>query len=801
VCGANDRTSPKQSAQRRRRRSTCVAAALAVSVVLANGLWRPRPLAAADQSSPVQVPGSPAEADPAPDAIDSRIRAAHAWLGSDDDVALPVAAGTVPAAPDGFTFRNHVLPVLTKSGCNSGACHGAAAGKNGLALSLRGYDPDADYDALVRQASGRRVNRLEPARSLALLKPTEVVPHLGGRRLEPGDPEYDVIARWIAAGAPPPKPGDPTLDRLDVAAPPATLDIASTHRLVVRAHYSDGSNEDVTRWARYTTGDQSVATVDDYGLVTMVGPGETAIAVGYQSGVGLVQVMAPYPSTLAPHVFSGAVRVNAIDDAIVEKLAALRVEPSGLVGDAAFMRRAYLDAAGILPAPDEVERFVADRSPDKRAALVDALLAREEFTDYWAYKWSDLLLVSSRRLGPNNVREFYGWIRESVARNVPWDRFVAELTTATGRTTDHGAAAYFVIHRNPIDLAENYTQAFLGLTLTCARCHNHPMEKWTQRDYYGFANLFARVSIKTDTSPGGKDDTRAVFSTPAGDLPHPRTGEVLPPRPLDAQPMPAHDQGDRRAYLAAWVASPDNPLFVRTFVNRVWAHFMGRGLVEPVDDLRATNPVSNAALFDVLTDHAVATGFDVRALARFIMTSAAYQRSSETTPHNAHDDRYYSHYLPRRLPAEVVLDAVSAVTDVPERFAGYPAGTRALQLPDTRVSSYFLDVFGRPARLVTSVEERAQDPSLAQALHAINGSTLNDKLRAPDGLVADLMAQAASLDTALDTLYMRAFARRPSPTERTRLAGGVGDPARLSRDDIEDLAWAVLTSKEFLFNH
>jgi hypothetical protein len=759
--------------------------------------WHGRVVRADDVGSAWQQPAGTTSLQEA----DERVRAQHPPAGEEDDLPLPVAAGARPPAPEGFTFRHHVLPVLTKTGCNAGACHGAAAGKNGLALSLRGYDPAADYDALVRQAAGRRVNRLEPARSLLLLKPTEVVPHMGGSRFEAGSPEYDVLARWVAAGAPPPLPTDPVLDRLEIAAPPAALAVGASSRLAVRAHFSDGTSMDVTRWARYTSGDLSVVTVDDYGLLTVTGPGETAVAVGYQSAVGLARVSTPYPVTLPEEVFTRAARVNAIDDAILEKLAALRIEPSGLCTDAEFIRRASLDAAGILPTPDEVERFVADPRPAKRARLVDALLAREEFTDYWAYKWSDLLLVSSRRLGRNNVRAFYGWIRDSVDRNVPWDRFVADLTTATGRTTDNGAAAYFLIHRNPIDLAENYTQAFLGLTLTCARCHDHPMEKWTQRDYYGFANLFARVSLKTDSSAGGKDDTQSVFSTPSGDLPHPRTGEIVAPRPLDARPMPAHATNDRRTHLAQWVTAPDNPLFARTLVNRVWAHFMGRGLVEPVDDLRATNPVSNEQLFDVLTAHLVAQRFDVRALVRFIMTSAAYQRSASATPHNAHDDRYYSRYVVRRLPAEVVLDAVSAVTGVPESFSGYPAGTRALQLPDSRVGSYFLDVFGRPARVLTSVEERTANPSLAQALHAINGATINDKLRDPDGLVSALVSEGASLDQVLDTLYLRAFARRPRPDERGRLSAVLGSDGAVAREDIEDIAWAILTSKEFLFNH
>jgi hypothetical protein len=726
-------------------------------------------------------------------------------------------APVVVDATQGSSFRNHVIPVLTKAGCNSGACHGAAAGKNGFSLTLRGYDPDADYEALTREAAGRRVNKLEPAKSLVLLKPTETVPHMGGKRFEPESPEYRVIARWIAAGMPAPNTSDPKLIGLEVSPGRQTLAVGAQTKLKVIARYSNGVAEDVSRWARYSAADETVAQVDQSGAVTIKGHGETAVNVGYLTGVGSVRIASPFPHEIPAEAYARAERFNFIDDHVLAKLRDLHVAPSGLASDSAFIRRAWLDAAGVLPPAEEVERFLADTSPSnvKRAALVDRILKSEAWVDYWSYKWSDLLLVSSGKLARANVRSFYRWIRESVAANKPWDRFAYEITTATGRSTEDGAVNFFVIHRNQIDLTENFTQAFLGLSLTCARCHNHPLEKWTQRDYYAFSNLFSRVQVKTDPDSSKGDASLLVVNSTSGEIRHPRTAEVLTPAPLDGKPMPSHvqTQQDRRVYLAKWLTAPENPLFARTVVNRVWANFFGRGLVTPVDDLRATNPASNDELFAAVTKDFVAQGYDVKGLMRTIMLSAAYQRSSEPNGTNAGDDRFYSRFIVRRLPAEVILDAISQVTGVPEKFAGYPAGTRALQLPDTRVPSYFLDIFGRPERKATSAAERMQDPTLTQALHVINGDTLQTKLTDAEGTIARFAREKVSDEQAVERLYLAALSRKPSLDEVSKIAavmkasragagaGAKADEATARRAALEDLAWAVFTSKEFLFNH
>lgn len=712
-------------------------------------------------------------------------------------------------APLAWSFRHHVLPVLTKAACNSGACHGALAGKGGLKLTLRGYDPEADHAVLTRQTMGRRVVPGDPSRSLLLLKPTLRIGHGGGYRLKRQSPDYFVLAEWIRAGAPRPRPNDPALKQLEVFPDVASLRPGDTQQIVVRAHYTDGRMEDVTRWVKFGTSDSRVATVDDDGRVKVAGSGEAAITVWFSSQVAFARIVSPHESkdTSIPP-YSHPPTQGFIDGLIYQKLAALNLPASPPCTDSEFIRRAYLDAAGILPTPQEVEAFLADRSPDKRARLIDALLERPEFVDYWAYKWSDLLLVSSRKLNGTAMTAFYHWIRRSVQENRPWDRFVRDILTATGSNLENGAVNYYVMHKEPIALTETTTQAFLGMSVQCARCHNHPMEKWTQTDYYRMANLLSRVRLKNGDRPG---EVLALVSD-TGNLNHPRLGVPLPPRPLDGPEMRLDDPRDRRQALADWMTAPDNPYVAKALVNRVWRNFMGRGLVEAEDDLRLTNPPSNQALFDALAADFVQNGYDVKRLIRQIMHSAAYQRSANPVGINAKDDRYYSRYLVRRLPAEVLLDALAQVTGVPTAFEGYPKGTRALQLRDSQVASYFLTAFGRPPREQTCSCERQQETSVAQALHLVNGDTLNQKLRATGGVIERLVRAEADDAEVLRALYLAALCRYPTEEERARLlpllAESAPDPLALDSENeaarravLEDLFWAVLTSKEFLFNH
>ena len=710
-------------------------------------------------------------------------------------------------APFIWSFRNNVIPVMTKVGCNQGSCHGALAGKNGFKLTLRGYAPEVDYDTLTRQAVGRRVSLADPAASLMLLKPTFTIPHGGGKRFGTDSLEYKILSEWIAEGAPPPKPDDPLVTGLEVYPDAATLTAGATQQLVVRAKYSDGGTEDVTRWVKFSSSNEAVATVDDNGHVKMNGPGEAAVTLWYSSRVLYSRLTVPYPNQIAGSAYDKFPRHNYIDDLILAKLKKLNIAPSPECDDATFIRRAYLDAAGILPSAEEVENFLADKAPAKRQALIDKLLERDEFFDYWAYKWSDLLLVSSRKIGSTAMWTFYDWIRNAVKSDEPWDKFARDIFTNSGSTRQNGELNYFVLHKDPIDLAENSTEAFLGQRITCARCHNHPLEKWTQTQYYEMVNLFSRVGIKNG-SENGED---IVYAKTSGDIVHPRLLKPLPPTPLDGKSIPLDSTIDRRIPFADWLTSADNPYFARSLVNRVWANFMGRGIVNPVDDLRATNPASNEELIAALAKDFLDHHYDVKYLIRTIMNSGAYQLSSESNATNQNDNVFYSKYIIKRLPAEVILDAYSQVTGVPTAFSGYPAGTRALQLPDTQVKSEFLTVFGRPARILCDASERSVDPTIAQALHVINGDPLNKKLSAADGYVSLFLKLGLSDSRILEHVFLTAFSRYPSESEKASLLG-VLEKARLTkgtpeameksrRQALEDMLWALLSSKEFLFNH
>ncbi|MDQ3009975.1 MAG: DUF1553 domain-containing protein [Acidobacteriota bacterium] len=718
------------------------------------------------------------------------------------DTTKPASEITAPAG--GWSFRNHVIPVLTRLGCNSGACHGAASGKAGFKLTLRGYDPEADFNVLTRQSLGRRVNQMEPAKSLMLLKPTMAIGHGGGKRINVDSLEYKVLVEWIANGMTAPAENDVRITKVEVTPKTSTLASGAEQQLRVLAQFSDGHAEDVTKWVRYSSADPATASVDEAGKVKMQGNGETAISIWYLSQVSFARVANPYPNKIAPEVFDRSPRQNFIDELVIKKLQILKLAPSEQATDREFIRRAFLDATGTLPSPQEVERFVVDNTANKRALLIDNLQAREEFTDYWTNRWADVLLVSSDKIGSTAMWSFHNWIRDGVAANKPWDKMVREIVTASGNTLENGAANYYVMHKEVTDLTENASMAFLGMSITCARCHNHPLEKWTQKQYFQMANLFARVGLKNGVRAGDVQ----VYSNPTGEVNHPRLGKPLPPAPLDGEAMTFDSPKDRRQHLADWLTSPSNPYFARAVVNRVWKNFMGRGFVEAVDDMRATNPPSNEELLNALTKDFTDHRFDIKHLIRTVMNSAAYQRSSKANEANKQDERFYSRYVIKRLPAEAVLDAVSQVTGVATEFPGYPAGMRAVQIPDARVNSYFLTIFGKPPRFATCECERTSEPSVTQALHVINGDTINQKLRAPGGLVDSFMKLGMTDEALINHLYLSALSRQPSLDEINRLLAVMNESKEAAKDSrdarrqaIEDLAWAVLTSKEFLFNH
>jgi hypothetical protein len=735
-------------------------------------------------------------------------------------------------APTAWSFRNDVIPVLTRGACNSGACHGALAGKGGLKLSLRGYDLDADHFAITRQALGRRIDRGagSAADSLLVTKPLGVVKHGGGPRLAGGSLDERILVEWIAAGAPAHAEADPTLKGIEIVPPEASLKPGEKLRLIVRATYTDGRVRDVTHWARFVGSDDLVATVDADGRVTVAGRGETAITAVFAGMPAVARIVSPSEKEVADDVFAKARHANFIDELVLKKLAALRIPPSPDCTDHEFIRRAFLDAAGTLPTPAEVAAFVADTSADKRAKLVDALLSRPEYVDYWTYKWGDLLLVSSK-LPTQTMWSYHAFVRRSVADNKPWDRFAREILTAKGSTLENGAGAYFVLHKDITDLTETTSVTFLGMSLTCARCHNHPLEKWTQDQYYAMANLLSRVKLKNGERPG----ETLVIAAPTGDVLHPRTGRPMPPQPLDGPVTDPSAAADRREAFADWLTRPENPFFARAAVNRVWRNFFGRGLVEAEEDMRATNPATNEELLAALTADFAKNGHDVKRLIRLIMTSATYQRSGRPVPGNETDDRFGSRYVPKRLAAEVLLDAYSQITGVPTEFRKmsrdgnptgdpYAAGTRAQQLPDVQILSPFLASFGRPVREQSCSCERNSESTVGQALHVNNGKTLNEKLRSPRSVAEAWLNEKVADGELVDRAFLLVLSRPPTAEERSKMLAAIADASDLAAADgkadgkadakskeadakaarrqvIEDVLWSLATSTEFLFNH
>lgn len=712
-------------------------------------------------------------------------------------VRVPVVVrGMAKAAPP--RFLADVLPVLTKVGCNQGACHGAGSGKGGFKLSLLGYDPEADYDAITRTNGARRIARAEPENSLILRKPTFRVRHRGGRLFDVGSPQYRVLCDWIAGGLPGPVATDPRVVRLEATPAVRTLAIGQTQAFAVRARYSDGSVRDVTGQTLFTPSDGTVASVTPSGIAKVVGMGEAAVLIRYRGLVATAQIVSPF----APPLQASAAHPNAapvasrIDALILHKLAGLGLRTSDPCSDSDFLRRAYLDVIGILPTPDEARAFLADRDPKKREKHIDALLERPEYVDFWTLRWGDLLRCSRDLLTDRGMYALNAWIRRGVAENRPWDRFARELLLARGSGYATGPANFYRAADSPGALAETTSQIFLGVRIECAKCHNHPYEKWTQNQYYQMAAFFARVQRRPGDTPG----ENVVFVADSGEVRHPKTRREVVAAALDAAPLPAGFQGDRRQALAEWLTSDRNPFFAHSIVNRIWRHFMGRGFVEPVDDLRVTNPPSNAALFDWLARDFTQHGYDLKYLIRAIMRTQAYQRSAQPMRGNGADNRYYSHFLLKRLGAEQLMDALSAATGVPAKFAGYPAGMRAAQLPDTTAPSYFLDLFGRPARKVTCECERTDAPSLGQVLHFMNGKDINDRLTAQNGRVATLLAAKLPDRAVVEALYLATMTRFPTAAE-SRKATGAFSNAKDRRKAAEDLLWALLNSNEFLFNH
>ena len=706
-----------------------------------------------------------------------------------------------------WSFENHVEPVLAKQGCNTGPCHGAAAGKGGFRLTLRGFDPDLDYQRLTQEARGRRIVKSSPAESLLLKKPSLGAPHVGGLRLRRDSAEYRVVAEWIASGASGPNPKEPKIAGIEVYPKERTLAKGDEQQVLVTARFTDGHTEDVTHWARYTSNDEPVAKVDGDGLVKMHGPGETSVSVWYAGKVAFARLAVPFPNRVDSGSYASLPRRSYVDDLIHAKLRKLRILPSETSSDPEFIRRVYLDTIGGLPAPESTRAFLKDTDPEKRRKLIAELLDRPEYAEHWTYKLGDLFRVNRDILGNKGMWAFHTWLKQSVLENKPWDRIAAEIITASGPANRPGPAGFFRAGKTAEEYSENVSQVFLGIRVQCAKCHNHPFEKWTQSDYFRMANFFARVGNKVDATSGGP----AYFSASQGNVDHPKLGKPLPPKPFDGPQLALDSKLDRRRFLADWLVSPENPYFARNIVNRVWKHYMGRGLVEPADDMRLTNPATNEPLLDALTKDFVKHEYDLKYLATVILNSAAYQASSKANATNAADDRFYSRYLVRRLTAETLLDAICQVTDQSEKFAGIPKGARAVSLPDTNVASSFLDLFGRPARQVTCDCERNMEPNVSQALHFIGAAEFNKKVSAKDGLLDRLLDSGKNDRAVVDELYLASLSRQPTATESANILGQIraavnavesAEDVRSARRQVfVDLLWALLSSPEFMFNH
>jgi hypothetical protein len=750
------------------------------------------------------------------------------FTSADAKVATVDASGTIVAQGDGATtitvsagslkasvpvtvtdltaglpvnFANQVIPIFTKQGCNAGGCHGKASGQNGFRLSLLGFEPGLDYETVVHEGRGRRVFPAAPDQSLLLLKASARLPHGGGKRLDPDSSEYRLIKRWIAMGMSLGKATDPTVVRIEVYPQGRILTRGMKQQLAVTAHYTDGSSEDVTRWVQFQSNDAEVASVEPGGRVeTRTLSGQAAIMARYQGQVAVFR--ATVPLRLANDSPPQAMPTNLVDAAVARQWRALGIVPAAACSDAEFIRRASLDITGTLPTVEATRAFNADRDPAKRARLIDRLLDSPEYASFFAVKWADLL--RNKREGNAQYQvltyQFHDWIRENLAQNTPYDRFVRGILAASGTPETSPPVQWYRKLRATDAFVDDTAQVFLGMRLQCAKCHHHPFEKWSQDDYYGFAAFFARVGRKKSQQSQrvGRDD-EVIYTAREGTVTHPKTGKVMKARGLGGQALAIPPRQDPREKLVQWMADPANPFFARALVNRYWAHFFGRGIVEPMDDMRVTNPPANPELLDGLADSFVKSGYDLKALVRTISTSQVYGLSSVPNETNTRDKQSFARHYPRRMSAEVLLDAISVVSGVPSTFDGLPPGTRAIELPDESVGSSFLDTFGRPKRDTPCECERVTDASLSQSLMLLNSSEVQSRLAAPGGRAERLEKDPRPDQAKLDELFWTAFGRPASDYEKAVALRHLAAHAKARKTAYEDIIWALINAKEFQF--
>ncbi len=714
-------------------------------------------------------------------------------------VRVPVDV-TGLTSPEPVSFRYEVIPSLTKAGCNAGGCHGKAEGKGGLKLSVFGFDPRADHEALAKDSRGRRVRPAAPETSLFVLKGTAAVPHGGGLKIDKQRDalRYARLLRWVREGAAFSALGEAAVESIEISPPEQVLYAGGSQQIQVIAVGTDGARRCVTVETEYESNAAMIATVDERGLVEAGNvPGEATILVRYMGHVAVCRITHPRPGV----TIERPAEVNFVDRLVWNKLERLGIQPSGPATDTEFLRRTYLDTIGTLPTSAEVREFLADTDTAKRSKVIDTLLERPEYADYWAMKWADILRVDRRGATPAGAVAMTRWLRKQMATNRPYDEFVSEILTSEGNMLAEGPGTFYRISSKPDVLARSMSQLFLGVRIECAECHQHPSERWGQDDYYALAGYF--TGLKRKSLPGGGE---ALMSDGGTDLNHPRTGEAVAARPLGAPPSDFTAIRDRRTKLVDWMLKPNNPFFAKIIVNRLWAHYFGRGLVEPIDDLRATNPPTNEPLMEALAQHLRDVDYDVRAFTRTLLNSRVYQISGAANETNATDEQNFSRAYQKVLPAEVLLDAIAQVTGIGEKFDGWPAGFRSIQVWDSRMPSYFFRIFGRPLRVSVCECERSNEPSISQALHLLNSPELLEKLQARDGNCYRLATSERSPAQIIDEVFLTALARFPSDSERAAMLVAFDSfedqtAGRDRRQATEDVVWAVINSKGFIYNH
>jgi len=708
-----------------------------------------------------------------------------------DEARIPVTV-TGLKSPTPVSFESQIIPILSRNGCNSGGCHGKAEGKNGFKLSVFGFDTVADHQALVMEGRGRRVIPSAPDSSLLLLKATGRISHGGGKRLNPDSLHYQRLRRWIVEGTRF-GAGIPPVTAIEVEPREQILGFNGTQQMRVTALHSDGSRRCVTLEAQFESNASTIAAVDARGWIQASDvPGEAAVLVRYLDHVTVCRVTIPRPGVK----FTRPPEANFIDRLAWDNLARLGIPPSELTDDATFLRRVFLDTIGTLPTAAEARAFLADKRPDKRARAIDQLLERPEYADYWAMRWSDLLRVDRDAITPAGAVAISRWLRRQFALNRPYDEFVRDILTVRGSTADEGPAAIYKVLATPEELSRSFSQLFLGVRIQCAQCHHHPSERWAQDDYYALAGFFTGVGRK---APMGLGD--AIFAMKGTELKHPRTGKPVPVKALGAHAEDLTSTPDRRVILAKWMTASENPFFARSIANRLWSHYFGRGLVEPLDDMRATNPATNEPLLQELTKHLRDSKFDLKAYTRTLLNSRLYQLSGHALPANASDEQNFSHAMPKAIPAEVLLDAISQATGVPEKFNGWPEGYRAIQIWDNRMPSYFFRIFGRPVRASVCECERSSEPSITQALHLMNSEEISSKIRAKQGNARKLARSTKPSGEVIEELYLSTLSRLPTEKEMALMQKLVDDAGNDREGAMEDVLWALLNSRGFVYNH